>query len=414
MAEKPTYGQLEKKIGELEEWADRHMLLGQSVQEKEARYQAIVQAFDGLIYICSKDFRVEYMNDHFIRRTGYNAVGELCYKALHDRDSICPWCVNERVFKGETVKWEVQSPKDDRWYYVVNTPIYHADGSMSKQAMILDISERKHAEENLRIAYAEMENRVEERTSELLEANRELHIEMVARKAYQDRLRDLSSELLLAEESERRRIAMDLHDRVGQSLAITKMKLTQMRMAHTSPDTPALLDEIRELVDHVIRDIRSLTFEISPNILYELGLEAALEWLADNMREQQNFAIDYKDDESDKPLDDRSRFLLFRAARELLFNVVKHARADHVTITSKRVGNDVVIELSDNGIGFDTSELRNFCGKSMRFGIFSIRERLENLGGHFAVESEPGRGSRFVISAPLSNPEKLATDGIFQ
>ena len=96
------------------------------------RYRAVVEAFDGLIYVCSQDFRVEFMNERFIRRTGYDATGDYCYQAIHDRDSVCPWCVNERVFQGETVHWEVQSPKDNRWLQVVNTPIYQADGAVSK------------------------------------------------------------------------------------------------------------------------------------------------------------------------------------------------------------------------------------------------------------------------------------------
>jgi len=120
------------------------------LRESETRYRAIVEAFDGLIYICSHDYKIEFMNKPLIDRTGYNAIGEPCYTVLHDRQDLCPWCVNEQVFKGEIVRWEVQSPKDDRWYYVVNTPIYHSDGSISKQAMIMDITDRKLAEQALR------------------------------------------------------------------------------------------------------------------------------------------------------------------------------------------------------------------------------------------------------------------------
>jgi PAS domain S-box-containing protein len=113
--------------------------------ESDVRYRAIVEAFDGLIYICSQDYRIEFMNQQLIERTGYDATGELCYKVLHDRDDICPWCVNDRVLAGEKVIWEVQSPRDDRWYHIVNTPIRNPDGTMSKQAMIQDITERKLA-----------------------------------------------------------------------------------------------------------------------------------------------------------------------------------------------------------------------------------------------------------------------------
>jgi PAS domain S-box-containing protein len=122
----------------------------EALRESEARYRAIVEAFDGFIYTCSRDYRMEFMNGRLIERTGRDATGELCYEALHDLDSICPWCVNEQVLGGDILRLEVLSPKDNRWYYVVNTPIYHGDGSVSKQAMILDITDRKQMEEALK------------------------------------------------------------------------------------------------------------------------------------------------------------------------------------------------------------------------------------------------------------------------
>ncbi|MDD2897339.1 MAG: PAS domain S-box protein [Desulfuromonadaceae bacterium] len=122
------------------------------LRESRKRYQAIVDAYDGLLYICSQDYRILFMNSKLIERTGHDATGEQCYKALHDLDVVCPWCVNDRVFKGEIVKWELQSPKDGRWYYVVNTPISNDDGTISKQAMIQDITDRKQTEfENRRL-----------------------------------------------------------------------------------------------------------------------------------------------------------------------------------------------------------------------------------------------------------------------
>ena len=140
---------LRQKVAELEDLAREHDWVDETLREREERYRAIVEAFDGLVYICSDDYRIEFMNEELIKRTGYDATGELCYRVLHERDSACPWCVKEKVLKGETVRWELESPKDNRWYYVVNTPIYNADGTISKQAMILDITERKAMEEAL-------------------------------------------------------------------------------------------------------------------------------------------------------------------------------------------------------------------------------------------------------------------------
>jgi PAS domain S-box-containing protein len=116
-----------------------------ALAESEARYRAMIDAFDGMMYICSPAYRIEFLNDRLKERTGHDATGELCYQALHGLDTVCPWCVNERVYAGESVRWEVQSPRDKRWYEVSNTPIYNADGSVSKQAMITDITDRKLA-----------------------------------------------------------------------------------------------------------------------------------------------------------------------------------------------------------------------------------------------------------------------------
>ena len=118
-----------------------------ALRESEARYRAIIEGIDALIYVCSPDYRIEFMNQRLIERTGKDGTGELCYKALHGLDSKCAWCVNDRVARGETVRWEVQSPKDGHWFYVVDTPIRNADGRISKQAVMQDITERRLANE---------------------------------------------------------------------------------------------------------------------------------------------------------------------------------------------------------------------------------------------------------------------------
>ncbi len=118
-----------------------------AVRDSEARYRAIVEGFDGMIYVCSQAYRVLYANAAVHARAGRDVTGEACYRALHGKSERCSWCVADRVFSGETVRSEAQSPLDDRWYYSVSTPIHHTDGTVSMQAMVLDITERKQAEE---------------------------------------------------------------------------------------------------------------------------------------------------------------------------------------------------------------------------------------------------------------------------
>ncbi len=170
--------ELGQRIAELENSETLRKRAEESLKESLSMTSSMVEAFDGLVYICSENYEVEFANKRLIERTGYNPIGQKCYKALHNLDEICPWCVNERVFKGETVRWEVQSPKDNHWYYIVNTPIYHTDGSLSKMAMIQDITERKQIEEKLRRVHDELEIRVRNRTSELTKTNKILQDEI--------------------------------------------------------------------------------------------------------------------------------------------------------------------------------------------------------------------------------------------
>jgi len=143
---------MDQKIVDLAKTVTKYQRLTEAWRDLWAQFAAIIEAFDGFIYICSQNYEVEFMNQRFIDRTGYYPLGQKCYKALHDREEICPWCVNDRVFQGETVRWEVCSPKDNRWLYVVNTPIKHPDGTMSKMAMIQDITERKEMEKARKLA----------------------------------------------------------------------------------------------------------------------------------------------------------------------------------------------------------------------------------------------------------------------
>ena len=159
------------------------------LEESHRLFNAIVDAFDGMIYICSIDYRIEYLNDRMIEHIGYDATGELCYQAF-GRSSICPWCINRRILKGETVRWEVISPHDGRWYYVVNAPICHVDGRVSKYAMMMDIHDRKKNEEELKNHRAHLEELVKARTVELSYANEQLRLEIEERKEIEKTLRE--------------------------------------------------------------------------------------------------------------------------------------------------------------------------------------------------------------------------------
>ncbi len=215
---------------------------------------------------------------------------------------------------------------------------------------------------------------------------------------YQAKLKSLASQLSVTEESERRRIATELHDQIGQSLVFSKLKLDELQQSVTSNKLTKALDEICNNIGQVIQDTRTLTFDLSSPILNELGFEAAVtDWLDVQIREKHGIKTEFEDDGQPKPLDDDIQALLFRNVRELLFNVVKHANAQNVKVSVRKVDDLINISVEDNGEGFDPAEVAS----KATFGLFSIRERLEHLGGSFEIKSESGSGSKITMTAPL-------------
>lgn len=217
---------------------------------------------------------------------------------------------------------------------------------------------------------------------------------------YLDKLRGLTSSITLAEEFERHKIATNLHEQIGQALAVSKMKLGALQETAITQEMLQALEEIRELISQTIQDARSLTFELSPPVLYEVGLTGALEWLVENFADQETISYRYKDDGKAPNLDNKIRVLLFRATRELLINVALHSKADKATVQFSEDDNNVYIRVEDNGVGFDLSKIESEVSEHTGFGIFSIRERINHLGGRLELESVIGQGTRVTIVSP--------------
>lgn len=160
------------------------------LKERDLQLAAIIQSLDGFVYACNKEYRLEFMNERLIQQTGFDGSGQICFKVLHNLDKVCPWCCNHRVFAGETVRREIKSPKDQRWYYVIDTPIFYPDGSISKFSMIIDIHQRKEAEEELERHRRNLEDLVRSRTRDLTLINEHLLNEIEERKQVENHLRE--------------------------------------------------------------------------------------------------------------------------------------------------------------------------------------------------------------------------------
>ena len=269
--------------------------------------------------------------------------------------------------------------------------------------------QRVVAEDKLKVAYDELEDRIRQRTENLTLTNEQLLREIAERKnaeneliIHQDRLRQLSTELLQTAERERRRIATEIHDRIGQTLAVTKIQLGALKSKLESDKQVQMVEDIRQLVTRTIKDTRTLTFELSPPVLYELGLQAALEWLAESVRQQTGLMVAVEKDGSAPALEIGRRVFLFQAVRELVFNVVKHAGAEKTVVKISGDSSNVSVHVIDNGRWADSLQKTDEEGyREYGFGLFSIREQVQSYGGWFEVFPIPGGGTQATITMPI-------------
>lgn len=349
----------------------------EALRSSEARFRTIFEGATIGIALVDMDGRIVESNPHLEQMLGLTRE-ELLKRSFTnftqpDDTDRCRVLFQELVEgKRDSFQMEKQySLQDGRllWGRLTVSPYRDTEGAWQFAiGMVENITEQKQAEVEIR--------------------------------AYQEQLRSMASELSLTEERERRRLATELHDHVGQILALAQIKLGALKESASSTSLTGPLDEIRRLMEQMIQYTRSLTFELSPPILYDLGFEAAVEWLAELFQKQHGLKIDVQADRNPKPMDDEIRVLLFQVVRELLLNVVKHAKADQVKVTIDRKGPDLRIQVKDNGVGMPISQGTSL-NSATGFGLFSIKERLKNLGGHLQVTSQPDQGTKVTLVVPL-------------
>ena len=223
--------------------------------------------------------------------------------------------------------------------------------------------------------------RIEARTQELEKAH--------------ERLRSHSAQVALEIEQARRRAAVDLHDGIGQLLALLNIKLGLLRKEAQVEMLDPQLREIESLIGEAREQSREMTWQLSPPVLYEVGLVAALQWLAKDMERRYGLRVTLEEEGECIQLDEATRISLFRSVNELLINVAKHAKVDRAVVRVSYWVRDIAIVVEDRGVGFDSSS------DASEYGLFSVRERLHHLGGILTIASKRGEGTEVTLIAPL-------------
>ncbi len=246
---------------------------------------------------------------------------------------------------------------------------------------------------NLAEAFNTMSESLKKREEALLESEK--------------RLRSLSSELLKAQEKERRRLSKELHDELGQALALLKHRVRsiQRRLDEHQSSLWKECEETSWYVDETIENVRRLSRELSPAILEDLGLSAALQWLADNYAERHSIQMSVDIDNIDHLLSQEAQTNLYRISQEALTNIARHAEASQVLFTVQRNGKNLLFVVDDDGKGFDVNQVKATVSSKKGIGLAAMEERAHMLGAVINVKSETGKGTRISLKIPLEREE---------
>lgn len=366
-----------------------------AMRESELRFRTMAETVPDMLFTNQPDGSNDYTNSRFVEFTGHPhdaARGFGWVNCLHpdDRESArrhwleCmvshePFSRQYRL-KHKSGAW--------RWCSVRSVPMRDDTGRVVKwMGALTDVHDLNLARDALAQLNAGLELRVAERTAIAEQRAAQLH--------------RLHLQLMDAERRERRRLSRVLHDHIQQLLVAARMRV---QMAHRRLDgdsLPQVLAELDDLLSQSIEATRTLTVSLHPPMLEEQGVVPALNWLARQIFEKHRMNVEVSCSESLPQLTIELRVVIFEVARELLFNAVKHAGSREARVTLDCSGPLLRLEVSDSGKGFDFAQCPSFGGD--HFGLFSISERLEALGGKLEIVSAPGQGTRVTAHLPLSD-----------
>ena len=386
----------------------------EALKVSEIRYRRVFEtAKDGILILDADTGRITDANPFLQELLGYSRaelLGKMLWEIGPFRDIKASRGAFRRLQKKEYIRYDnlpLETKGRERRYVEFVSNVYQENGTRVIQCNIRDITPRHNVEQILANTSKELERRVEERTAELMAANRLMKQMLDEGKRAEEeigksreRLRNLSGRLQSLLEEERTRISREIHDELGQALTALKLDLSLTRRSLVSgghSKQSAEIQECERAVNRIIRTMRKIATELRPGVLDELGVAAAIEWMAKDFQSRTGIGVKVDLQGVDKISDTACATAIFRIVQEALTNVMRHAAASRVSVSLKKKGHNLIVEVRDNGIGIAEGRIIG----SNSYGLIGIRERVRLLGGEAVIRGKPGEGTLIRVTLPV-------------
>jgi signal transduction histidine kinase len=339
------------------------------------------------------------------------SVADMSSRKIHWRDLTPPEFVehtqqalDELRATGRSSQYEKECLRKDgtRFWGLFTASLLSANEAVE---FVLDVTSRKRAEEALLDAHDKLEFRVAERTLQLAQTNQALQIEMDEHRIAQRQKGELLQKIVTTQEDERRRIARDIHDQLGQRVTALRLQLASLSNAlDVHPDLSSRITPLQQVAERLDAEVSFLAWELRPAALDDLGLPEATDAFLDEWSRHYSIPADlHLTGFSERRLGPEVETHLYRIMQESLNNIAKHALATHVNVLLKRNKKNVTLIVEDNGRGFNPSK-KNPNGSSAKgLGLLGMNERAMLLHGDLQIESSPGTGTTIYVRIPTSS-----------